>query len=627
MIRAYREDIDWLRGLAILSVVAFHFETPAVHGGYVGVDIFFVISGFLITGIIARELDQQRFSLVGFYNRRIRRIFPALIVVLAATLVLGWLWMLPAAYAQLSADVFASAAFFSNIALLLQSGYFDIESGKKPLLHLWSLGIEEQFYLCWPLILILAARLRLSILAAAAGIALASFVLNVALIGSNPVATFYLPFTRAWELLAGGALACGWSRISQTAGASNWRASAGLLLIAAAAAVLDTHRAFPGWWALLPVAGSVLLLSAPAAWGCRHVLASRPLVWIGLISYPLYLWHWPLLVFFGIVKFGPLTLNERELILLASTLLAGLIYWLVELPFRFGRPSALRIAGLCAGMVLIAAAGGVVFAGHGFDSRLPPEIREMADVRTDPSKWRVHECLLDLDREMSFADSCVDRDRRPLLLIWGDSTAGALMPGFRKAQETHDFGMAQFTSSSCIPALNADIANTPNCRAINDKVLSLAGKIRPDIVLLHGTWEQHLDNVAETVVALKKATSARIVVLGAVPAWRRGLPSEVLRYFMLHHSLIPPRSTDASPSDIYDAVMRARLVPLGAEFISASDALCNADGCLTRIGDSAKDISASDQVHLTEKGAVFLVQSIIEQVLGGQPPRSPNASQ
>jgi peptidoglycan/LPS O-acetylase OafA/YrhL len=623
----YRPDIDGLRAIAVMLVLNYHAFPEAMPGGFIGVDIFFVISGFLITGIIGRELDQQRFSLVGFYNRRIRRIFPALIVVLAATLVLGWLWMLPAAYAQLSADVFASAAFFSNIALLLQSGYFDIESGKKPLLHLWSLGIEEQFYLFWPLILMLAARLRLSILATASAIALASFVLNVALIGSNPVATFYLPFTRAWELLAGGALACGWSRISQTAGASNWRAAVGLLLIAAAAAVLDTHRAFPGWWALLPVAGSVLLLSAPAAWGCRHVLASRPLVWIGLISYPLYLWHWPLLVFFGMVKFGPLTLNERELILLASTLLAWLTYRLVEMPFRFGRPSAIRIAGLCAGMLLIAAAGGVVVAGRGFDSRLPPEIREMADVRTDASKWRVHECLLDLDREMSFADSCVDRDRRPLLFIWGDSTAGALMPGFRKAQETHDFGIAQFTSSSCIPALNADIANTPNCRAINDKVLSLARKIRPDIVLLHGTWEQHLDNVAETVVTLKKATSARIVVLGAVPAWRRGLPSEVLRYFMLHHSLIPPRSTDASPSDIYDAVMRARLVPLGAEFISASDALCNADGCLTRIGDSARDISASDQVHLTEKGAVFLVQSIIGQVLDGQPPRSPNASQ
>src|SRR5882724_7884759 len=230
----YRPDIDGLRAVAVMLVVAFHAFPEAMPGGFIGVDIFFVISGFLITGIIARELEQQRFSLVAFYNRRIRRIFPALIVVLGVTLVLGWLWMLPAAYAQLSSDVFASAAFFANIALLLQSGYFDIESAKKPLLHIWSLGIEEQFYLFWPLLLMLVARLRLSMLAAVAVLGAASFVLNVALIGSNPVATFYLPFTRAWELLAGAALACGWNQISQTSTASNLRATIGLLLIATA---------------------------------------------------------------------------------------------------------------------------------------------------------------------------------------------------------------------------------------------------------------------------------------------------------------------------------------------------------------------------------------------------------
>ena len=189
----YRPDIDGLRAIAVILVVHFHAFPEAMPGGFIGVDIFFVISGFLITGIIARELEQKCFSLLAFYQRRIRRIFPALIVVL---LVLGWLWTLPAAYAQLSADVFASAAFFANIALLLQSGYFDIESAKKPLLHLWSRGIEEQFYLFWPLILMLAARLRLSILATACMIGLASFVLNVAMIGSDPVATFYLQFTR-----------------------------------------------------------------------------------------------------------------------------------------------------------------------------------------------------------------------------------------------------------------------------------------------------------------------------------------------------------------------------------------------------------------------------------------------
>src|SRR6202140_4024909 len=184
-----------------------------------------------------------------------------LIVVLCATLVLGWLWMLPAAYAELGSDVFASAAFFANIALLLQSGYFDVEAAKKPLLHLWSLGIEEQFYLFWPLILMLAARLRLSLLKVAIVIGLASFALNVALIGSNPVATFYLPFTRAWELLAGAALACGWIQLSQTEAASNLRAAIGISLVAVAAAMLDTNSAFPGWWAVLPVLGGALLLS------------------------------------------------------------------------------------------------------------------------------------------------------------------------------------------------------------------------------------------------------------------------------------------------------------------------------------------------------------------------------
>jgi peptidoglycan/LPS O-acetylase OafA/YrhL len=621
----YRPDIDGLRAVAVTLVVLFHAFPQAMPGGFVGVDIFFVISGFLITGIIARELNQKRFSLLAFYGRRIRRIFPALIAVLLAVLVLGWLWMLPAAYAQLSADVFASAAFFANIALMFQSGYFDIESSKKPLLHLWSLGIEEQFYLFWPLILILAARTRLGLLAVAAAIGLASFALNLALIGSDAVATFYLPFTRGWELLAGAALACGWSYIDQSPAAGNWRAAIGLLLVAASAAFLDSKSAFPGWRALIPVAGSVLLLSAPTAWGCKHILSRPAFVWIGLISYPLYLWHWPLLVFFEIIKFAPLTLLERGLIVGLSIVLAWLTYRNVETPFRFGRPALPRIVGLCSAMAVVAASGAVIVEGRGFDFRLPAEIREMTDVRTDSSKWRVHECLLDLGREKTFADSCVDKGRRPLVMVWGDSTAGALLPGLRKAQETNDFGIAQFTSSSCLPSLNRDVDGVPNCRAINDSILSIARDLAPDIVLLHGTWGPSLDGMAETVAALKRQTNARIIVLGSVPWWKRGLPEEVLRHYMLHRRLIPERSNRAMP-DLWAARMRERIVPLGAEFISAWEAMCNAEGCLTRIGDTAKEISASDQIHLTEKGSVFLVQSIIGAVLHGQGKQSPDAS-
>jgi hypothetical protein len=197
----------------------------------------------------------------------------------------------------------------------------------------------------------------------------------------------------------------------------------------------------------------------------------------------------------------------------------------------------------------------------------------------------------------------------------------------RKAQQTRNFGIAQLTSTSCLPALNVDIAAVPNCRAINDKVLSIAREIKPDVVLLEGTWDwdRYFDGVAATVAALKQQTGARVVVLGAVRWWKRGLPNEVMRYFMLYHRLIPERSNRAE-SDLSGAAMRAKFSPLGAEYISVWDTLCNGDGCLTRIGDTAGDIAASDQVHLTEKGSEFLVHAIIDRVLGEQAVAEPGKS-
>jgi peptidoglycan/LPS O-acetylase OafA/YrhL len=622
----YRPDIDGLRAIAVMLVVNFHGFPQAMPGGFIGVDIFFVISGFLITGIIARELAENRFSLVGFYVRRIRRIFPALIVVLCTVLVLGWLWMLPHAYAQLSSDVFASAAFAANIALMLQSGYFDIESAKKPLLHLWSLGIEEQFYLAWPLVLIIAARWRVRLLAIAGIIALASFILNVALIGHDPIATFYLPFTRAWELLAGAALALTWTRIDQSETASNWRAGAGLALIVIAAAVLNVHRTFPGWWALLPIMGSALLLSAPASRVNRTLLSWPPMVWIGLISYPLYLWHWPLLVLFAIIKFRPLTPLEVVLIIIGSMLLAWGTYQFIEKSLRFGGRRQLKIAGLGAAMALVALAGVIVTTGRGFDFRLPAEIRAMADVPSQNAQWRVHRCLIDPSHETAYAEECVERDRRPLLLVWGDSTAGALMPGLLKAQATRKFGIAQLTASSCVPILNIDIAVTPNCRANNDRVRALARQLKPEIILLHGTWEKNLDQVGATVATLKRETSARIIVLGSDVIWKRGLPNELLRHYLLHHELIPARSQAGLWIRDIDTELRRAATAADGEFISAGEVLCNEQGCLARLGDEARDITASDQVHLTEKASDFLIAAIIDRILGTSSPRA-SASQ
>jgi peptidoglycan/LPS O-acetylase OafA/YrhL len=609
----YRPHVDGLRAIAVVLVVIYHAFPAQLPGGFVGVDIFFVISGYLITGNIARDLGQGRFDLLDFYARRVRRIFPALLVVLVATLILGYLFMLPAAYRQLGIDTFASAAFSANFALMLQSGYFDLESTKKPLLHLWSLGIEEQFYLFWPLIVLICARRGSSLFRVSVAIGAASFALNLALVSTHPVATFYLPFTRAFELLAGAALPVGW-RPSYDRRWHDIRALAGVFLLGAAAALFNSAAPFPGWRAALPVAGAILLLSAPGAWGCRTILSSPVFVRIGLISYPLYLWHWPLLVYFALIKFNPLTDLERGLTIGLSLLLAWATYCLVEVPVRFGRMPVVRAGGLAAGMAVVAAAGILVVRGEGFDFRLPPQIRAIAAVTTGTAAWRVDECLLNLSIATTYAETCVDRGRHPMIFLWGDSTAGALMPGLRRAQEVRNFGVAQFTANSCMPTLDGP----PPCREHNESVLEIAVRLDPEIVLLHAYWGVELDGIAELVRSLKRRTHARVVVLGPVPVWRRGLPNEVLRYYLLHHELIPEKSGGAVSSNWQDDEIRRKVEPLGAEFVSAWEALCDAQGCLARTGPRASDLAYSDSVHLMESASILLVGSIIERLIGDE---------
>jgi peptidoglycan/LPS O-acetylase OafA/YrhL len=606
----YRPHIDGLRAIAVSLVVLFHAYPSAFPGGFIGVDIFFVISGYLITGIIARDVRAGHFDLVGFYARRARRIFPALLIVLAATLVVGYRWMLPDAYRQLGIDAVASAAFSANIALMLQSGYFDVESAKKPLLHLWSLGIEEQFYLFWPLALMLSARLGANLFRASLLLGLASFALNLALTGPHPIAAFYLPVTRAFELFAGAVLALGW-REAPEGKWHDFRALAGAALIGLSVALFDNTVPFPGWRAVLPVVGTMLMLSAPGAWGCRYILSSRPMVGIGLISYPHYLWHWPLLVYFAMIKTSSLTEIERGLIIGLSLLMAWATHRLIELPIRFGRGRPLKTRGLVAGMVAIAAAGIIVVRSDGFDGRLPPQVRAIASIRTNGSGWRVGECLLDLSQKTDYAETCVDHGKRPMVFLWGDSTAGALLPGLRRAQETREFGIAQFTASSCVP----DLDGPPNCRENNARVLEIAAKMDPEVVLLHAYWGLNFDGVAGIVAALKQRTHARIVVLGPVPVWRRGLPQEIILHYLQHQELIPERSNIGVSLNWQDAPMRAKLEQLGAEFISAWDALCDHRGCLTRIGPTAADLTSSDTVHLTDRASILLMATVIDKVL------------
>lgn len=367
---AYRPDIDGLRAIAVGSVVLFHAFPDWFEGGFIGVDIFFVISGFLISLIIFNNLEHARFSIVDFYVRRVRRIFPALMTVMTLCLLTGWLVLFADEYKQLGKHLFGGSTFISNFLFWRESGYFDNSAETKPLLHLWSLAIEEQFYLFWPLLLALVHKRRLGFLGIMAVIGLASFGINLYLIGHDQSAAFYSPLARFWELMIGGALAyLTLHRPVLLRADHNLQAWLGLALLVAGFALLDGQRAFPGWWALLPSVGAFLLLSAgPQAWFNRRVLGSTPMVGLGLISYPLYLWHWPLLAFATILEGESAPMSWRAAAVVAAVLLAWLTYRFIERPLRGSmRPRTVLV--LLAINVLVGLGGLTIYLKGGFEER------------------------------------------------------------------------------------------------------------------------------------------------------------------------------------------------------------------------------------------------------------------
>jgi peptidoglycan/LPS O-acetylase OafA/YrhL len=334
----YRPDIDGLRAIAVLSVVIFHAFPEYLGGGFIGVDVFFVISGFLITSLILREQKEQRFSLRHFYAKRIRRIFPALSLVLGFGLVAGWICLNFMEYKQLTKHTGSSAIFITNFMLLREAGYFDNAADTKPMLHLWSLAIEEQFYLAWPLVLMFFKRLLRWLLPVLIVLLLSSFAYSLSLVfKGNLDLDFYSPLSRSWELFLGASLAFGMSRqVAVSTPSRNMAGYVGLILVVMSACFLDKSMPFPGYWALPPTLGAALILFAGMQSNLNRVLlASRPLVSIGLISYPLYLWHWPLLSFARILESQTPGLGLRLFLVLSSFVFAWLTYQFVEKPIRY----------------------------------------------------------------------------------------------------------------------------------------------------------------------------------------------------------------------------------------------------------------------------------------------------
>jgi peptidoglycan/LPS O-acetylase OafA/YrhL len=460
----YRPDIDGLRAIAVLSVVGFH--AFGIQAGFIGVDVFFVISGYLISSIIFGDLQQNQLSILDFYRRRIKRIFPALLTVLLFCFALGWFALLADEFTALNKHIAAGLAFVSNLVLLGESGYFDSASHNKILLHLWSLGIEEQFYIFWPLLLLIFWRFRLKLGMLLWALLLCSFLLNVALIYSYPSATFYFPFTRVWELLIGAALAYRITIQNKPVllwGSSNLNSWLGLALFIAANIFINDRSAFPGWWALLPTLSAALWISAGSlAWFNQHVLSSRVLVWFGLISYPLYLWHWPLLTYARILDGGrqPSSLVRICMVLLAI-LLAWLTYRLIERPIRFNQKTFFTPARLFIAGIVFFCVSGYIYLNGGLPNRAAAQLTILNDGDIGHDEFRTY-----LHAKPNY---CEYKDATPrvcgekfssfkrIIAVVGDSHAEHILLGISDAMPEVAFML--FDTNQTLPFISSALSN------------------------------------------------------------------------------------------------------------------------------------------------------------------------
>lgn len=442
---AYRPDIDGLRAIAVLSVVAYHVSPALLASGFIGVDIFFVISGYLISSIIIKGATRDAFSFRDFYSRRIKRIAPALLVVLVCCLIFGWFGLLADEFQQLGKHVAAGMGFVSNLVLWSESGYFDSASEAKPLLHLWSLGIEEQFYIFWPILILFFHKRKVGLSGALVGLLLASFVFNILWIERDAVATFYSPLTRGWELLAGALLAYmtlkGRYVPSRTGRHATLVAWLGVLILGAGFLGITDEKLFPGFWALLPVLGAAFLIGAgPLAWPNRVVLSNPLLVWFGLISYPLYLWHWPLLSLSATAYGGTPPLWFRAFAMVVAVVLAWCTYQFLEKPVRRGSTKWLGARYLLAMMVIVAIAGMLIFLNQGFKDRQAvrnSDFTEEVRAQFMGAQWKYtinDECTVSFPFKEAenyrwwFCMKSGPDD--PSIAILGNSYANQLYPGF-----------------------------------------------------------------------------------------------------------------------------------------------------------------------------------------------------
>jgi peptidoglycan/LPS O-acetylase OafA/YrhL len=654
---SYRPDIDGLRAIAIIVVVAFHAHVPLFNGGFVGVDIFLVISGYLIGSLVYREVSETRFSFLRFYERRVKRILPALLAVLFVCNAIAYVLLSPLELRDYCAQSFSAVTSTSNIFYWLRSNYFAPAAALKPLLMTWSLGIEEQFYLLFPLAIFLLHRFTKNHVfrwvALATGV---SFAVSAIWVNYYPAAAFYLLPTRAWELGVGVLLAIwhvqGKRRLELGTTGTNAVGWLGMAMIFVSVLGYNEGVRFPGFAALLPVAGAALLVETRDSFVNCRLLASRPIVFIGLISYSWYLWHWPLMSFSRIVTGDLLSVPKAVLIAVFSLLLAVLSQRFIEKPFRWSQTPALRLRLSYAILLLAFAATPLIgYVRKGLPGRTPG----LAKLEAAVSDAQENQCLAAYDvAKARLAAPCVEGPAGPKLVVLGDSHAAALGPALRQIATARGYGFEMLTKATCPPLAGSTRRLTFHpqfeqvCASFNQTSLQhIVNDPGITVVVLAGYWSSpwsetvRKDYYSETshmgkavsdtesyenlhsgllkTITLLRTAGKHVFVVTDVPRFDPDPMSNVrnlvikarlnvasmLSSHVFSLDSVPKDSLTTVPDNITDQEVRQAALDGGAQLIDLARNICPDANC--RFWDKGA-LLYSDSNHLSAYGAMYALQ-------------------
>ena len=617
----YRPDIDGLRAIAVLSVVLYHAAVAATSGGFVGVDVFFVISGYVISKSLQADLERGHFSVMSFYERRVRRIFPAMFVMFAATWLVAFMLLLPTYFADYSQSLAASAGFVSNVYFWKASGYFANGANLRPLLHTWSLSVEEQFYLFAPLTLFAVHRWfgrRWALVlgpAAVASLALSAYAARI-----GPTANFFLLPTRAWELLLGAVLQLRPPAQLKARWVRELIGLAGLALIAWPVFGYTEATPFPGLTAIPPCLGAALLIYVGANEGSAvtRLLSLPALVAVGLISYSVYLVHWPIISFATFYTLRAPTPWESAAIVAASLTLGALSWRFIEQPFRHKdfRPSRRALlGGALAAMAAFIALGAVGVLAKGFPGRFPA-FHEEQTVGSPAGRWREGVCFLDSNPDIPKwnARACtITPAGHEMALLWGDSYAAHYVPGIEADARNIPYTVLEYTAAGCPPVLSYTAYDRPNCQRFNQNALSVIRRNNVKVVVLSARWvdqqRRGLEQLTSTLTALSRM-GVRAYVIGQSPM------------FTTHVQVIEFRNRDMKGQKswpmAFDPDVNAKLRAIaGPSFVDPLPYMCR--GKLCRYVQDGRLLFA-DEGHLSAYGSVLATPSYFPLVV--RPPQA-----